>query len=54
MTVYLIGLLVVVGLVGREAWLDRTPRAALPWWAHRRTKAERQSERIRVRSRKAA
>lgn len=53
MTLYLVGLLVIVALVGREAWLDRSPRLALAWWAHRRSDSERQAHQMRVRVKKA-
>ena len=44
MTLYLMGLMGIAALVGREAWLDRTPRKPfswtrpeLDWWAKKST-----------------
>lgn len=54
MTAYLIALLVIVGIVVRDAWHDRTPRASQVWWAYRWSAEERQAQRMRVRSKKAA
>lgn len=31
----------LVGLCGRDAWHDLTPKRSLPWWAFRRTAEER-------------
>lgn len=48
MILYLAFLLGMVAVIGRDAWFDRTPRASLAWWAHKRTEPERENVAIAI------